>query len=1010
MTPPVGTLSILAGLATAFLGRHFPRGLGFLAGFVAGYSTVFWIFSHNTNLNAHGLPVVFGLLGAFVGGIIALLVSTVSLSLVLTFSAGSMVIVMGSGMIFGGTISRLVLLCSIMLASLILGATRKDMLVLLSTTLTGSFLVVLGIDQFAGKPLAAASLRGTLLSSFYGTDGLHFAGCTPSCYILSAVWVLEACLGILFQVVDTRIDALHDLRIERKSRKGTISSDDRRSSVRSTHGHASHSYEWHALQAKMQPATPSAASAAFNYISDQDLSNDMRSIKAEIAPTFRHLGEQFGFQQGNIQNQQEHLIFLLGSIKSRNHTDCTTELHNKIFSNYREWCQFLRIRSRVTDKGATDDQALADKIEELCLWLLVWGEASSLRLMPECLCFIFHKMSRDNAAEDVRRRPGAYLEHVITPIWKIIRDAKGDIHTEKCNYDDLNEFFWSKDCLSYYYAHSDYRVRTSHDLSTPSSVADALKSSPKTYMERRTIAHAMLSFWRVQSFLLVGLHVMVCLAFVSRNQSTSIMHALLDKNGKIISSVVLTIAALSIIKELLCIVITFGSMQHNAGKTLALILRLMIKSIFFVWLALFYIWSWERNDSFWATYLMVSALFLFPHVFGMIGQVFPGTEAIFKNIKLPVVEGLLRFWNPLRSLYTGQNVHEPEQHVVKYQLFWITLLAWKFYCSYLFQIAPLVNPTLDLLFASHNLAHQRVSGGTHYFLVAVMWTPFILVYLFDIMIWSACWQTIAGLIVGLRDKIGEIREFPILVKAFPHAPAEFEKKMVNLSHDDDVESDSSEDEYENADEYHNPTWRRFALAWNQVVDDIRLGDLISDEEQHLLQFRFREDCQRDYYLPLFMTVGIVDHGLDTCAAKATRYAVTEGKSSRLQLERSLVKYFNHPFKKLGFAEIWELSTWLFSTLLGERHQMEMEICFEQLTILAGGPGVLENMNLKSPRSIKDTLLKLVRGLRICNMVFAREQKKLDAAANKKQSERRRSAFWRRESNPKCGQGGYFRYG
>ena len=29
---------------------------------------------------------------------------------------------------------------------------------------------------------------------------------------------------------------------------------------------------------------------------------------------------------------------------------------------------------------------------EIMLFLLIWGEAANIRHMPECLCFLFHKM------------------------------------------------------------------------------------------------------------------------------------------------------------------------------------------------------------------------------------------------------------------------------------------------------------------------------------------------------------------------------------------------------------------------------------------------------------------------------------------------------------------------------------------------------------------------------------------------------------------------------------------
>ena len=66
-------------------------------------------------------------------------------------------------------------------------------------------------------------------------------------------------------------------------------------------------------------------------------------------------------------------------------------------------------------------------------------------------------------------------------------------------------------------------------------------------------------------------------------------------------------------------------------------------------------------------------------------------------------------------------------------------------------------------------------------------TPFILVYLFDPMIWFAVGQAIVGAMVGMADKLGSIRDFPSLIDTFPDYAAEFDKKMVGNKGPDRLE-------------------------------------------------------------------------------------------------------------------------------------------------------------------------------------------------------------------------------
>ena len=46
-----------------------------------------------------------------------------------------------------------------------------------------------------------------------------------------------------------------------------------------------------------------------------------------------------------------------------------------------------------TPGGAYTQQVQQLELLYICLYLLIWGEASNVRFMPECLCYIFHHVS-----------------------------------------------------------------------------------------------------------------------------------------------------------------------------------------------------------------------------------------------------------------------------------------------------------------------------------------------------------------------------------------------------------------------------------------------------------------------------------------------------------------------------------------------------------------------------------------------------------------------------------------
>ncbi|CAK9176438.1 unnamed protein product [Ilex paraguariensis] len=117
------------------------------------------------------------------------------------------------------------------------------------------------------------------------------------------------------------------------------------------------------------------------------------------------LSSVFGFQKGNVANQREHLILLLANIDARNKnlevneqknlagyeqldSGTVTKLMDKIFKNYRSWCAYLHCPSNLEFPERADMQQL--ELLYIGLYLLIWGEASNIRFMPECICYIFH--------------------------------------------------------------------------------------------------------------------------------------------------------------------------------------------------------------------------------------------------------------------------------------------------------------------------------------------------------------------------------------------------------------------------------------------------------------------------------------------------------------------------------------------------------------------------------------------------------------------------------------------
>ena len=109
-------------------------------------------------------------------------------------------------------------------------------------------------------------------------------------------------------------------------------------------------------------------------------------------------------------------------------------------------------------RQAMNTMSQYDRMRQIALYLLCWGEAAQVRFVPECLCFIF------KCADDYYRSPecqnrvqpvkeGLYLQTVIKPLYRFIRDQGYEVvdgrfvrrekdHADIVGYDDVNQLFW----------------------------------------------------------------------------------------------------------------------------------------------------------------------------------------------------------------------------------------------------------------------------------------------------------------------------------------------------------------------------------------------------------------------------------------------------------------------------------------------------------------------------------------------------------------------------------------
>ena len=292
--------------------------------------------------------------------------------------------------------------------------------------------------------------------------------------------------------------------------------------------------------------------------------------KEEVEDIFLDLTAKFGFQRDSMRNMFDHLMTQLDSRASRmTPNQALLSLHADYIggenANYRRWYFAAHLdlddavgfanmklgktnrRTRKARKAAKKNQnpdneaqtlesmegdnsleaaefrwksrmnklSQHDRIRQIALYLLCWGEANQVRFMPECLAFIYkcaldYLMSPEcqNRVEPVEEC--MFLNTVITPLYQYFRDQGFEIyegkyvrrekdHSNVIGYDDINQLFWYPEGIERIVLEDKSRL-----VDVPASqrylkLKDVAwkKAFFKTYRESRSYFHMLVNFNRI---------------------------------------------------------------------------------------------------------------------------------------------------------------------------------------------------------------------------------------------------------------------------------------------------------------------------------------------------------------------------------------------------------------------------------------------------------------------------------------------------------------------------------
>uniref|UniRef100_A0A6N2NKJ4 1,3-beta-glucan synthase n=1 Tax=Salix viminalis TaxID=40686 RepID=A0A6N2NKJ4_SALVM len=607
----------------------------------------------------------------------------------------------------------------------------------------------------------------------------------------------------------------------------------------------------------------------------RDSSSDMHKDRVKsVNDILDWLSSIFGFQRGNVANQREHLILLLANMDVRNrslddytalNSETIQQLLEKIFKNYRSWCNYLRCESNLKFPAQSDNQPL--KLIYIALYLLIWGEASNIRFMPECICYIFHNMAHEvhgilfsnvhpvsgetyeTAAPD---NDEVFLKNVITPIYQVLRKEarrnKGGkaSHSKWRNYDDLNEYFWSDKCFKLnwpmdpradFFVHSE--LPPANERSSQGTIG---KRKPKTnFVEVRTFWHLFRSFDRMWIFFILALQAMIIIAWSPSGSMT----AFFDEDVfKSVLSIFVTSAFLNLLQASLDIILSLNAWRSlKVTQILRYLLKFVVAAAWAVVLPIGYsssvlnptglvkffsTWSMDwQNQSF---YTYAVAIYLIPNVLAALLFVLPPLRRTMERSNWRIVT--LIMWWAQPKLYVGRGMHEDMFSLLK----------------------AITKSCSETGVVPHNIG-----------VVIAIWAPILLVYFLDAQIWYAIFATLVGGIQGAFSHLGEIRTLGMLRSRFESVPSAFSRHLVPSSHenatrkhlDGQLQDEQHQDELLERNNIAN-----FSHVWNEFIHSLRAEDLISNHEKDLLLVPYSSSDISVVQWPPFLLASKIPIALD----------------------------------------------------------------------------------------------------------------------------------------------------
>ncbi|CAI9787626.1 unnamed protein product [Fraxinus pennsylvanica] len=377
------------------------------------------------------------------------------------------------------------------------------------------------------------------------------------------------------------------------------------------------------------------------------------------------------------------------------------------------------------------------------------------------------------------------------------------------------------------------------------------------FVEQRSFWNIFQSFHKLWTMLILFIQAAVIVAWEEKGYPWEALKSM-EVQARCLT-VFITWSAMRLLHSLLYAAMHYSLVSREMKWLgMKMVLKIVV-SAGWIWVfMMFYgrIWDQRSNDGTWSpevnhrvvNFCKLALVFMAPEILALVLFILPCVGNYLENTNWRIFR-LLSWWFQDRT-FVGRWLREEFTDSIKYMIFWIFVLGTKFSYSYFLQIKPMIGSTKTLLHTNIDYEWHEFFKHSNRSALGLLWLPVFLIYLMDLQIWFSIYSTFLGAIIGLFNRLGEIRNMQHLRLRFQYFASAIrfnllpEEQLLNVRGTYRSKFRIAIHQLKQRYGFGRPFRKfepnqveayKFVMIWNEIIMTFREEDTISDQEVELLE-------------------------------------------------------------------------------------------------------------------------------------------------------------------------------